>query len=144
MKAKIFIISVLILTASCQSQKKVAEQALHRPLLSTCWELNAIEKQQIEIPQSQKPYIIFDTNGRYYGNFSCNKFFGSYYFKKQKLSLKYSGSTKRLCPEMKLEINFNRSLKQSITHYKINRDTLILLDNKKEVMKFIATDSIPG
>ena len=142
MKKIIITASLFIVFYGCQSQKRVAELALNKPLQSTIWILKSIEKQNIDSNQSYKPYIVFDTNGRYFGNFGCNKFFGSYFAKKQKISMDYMGATKKLCSEMEIEKIFSKNIKQNMSHYKIFRDTLILFDNTSEKLRFIATENL--
>ena len=127
----------------CQSQKKAAELAFNKSLQSTVWILKSIEEQNIDSNQFYRPYIVFDTTGRYFGNFGCNKFFGSYFAKKQKISMDYAGATKKLCSEMEIEKIFSKNIKQNISQYKIFCDTLILFDNKIEKLKFVATKNIP-
>jgi heat shock protein HslJ len=143
MKKIIITASLFIILYGCQSQKKAIELALNKPLQSTVWILKSVEKLNIDSNQLYIPYIVFDTNGRYFGNFGCNKFFGSYFAKKQKISMDYSGATKKLCSEMEMERIFSKNIKQNISQYKISRDTLILFDNKCEKLKFVANKNLP-
>jgi len=143
MKKIIIPVILLIIIFGCQSQKKTVESASKKSLQSTVWILKSIEKQTIDSNQLTKLSIVFDTNGRYSGNFGCNKFFGSYFAKKQKITMDFAGATKKLCTDMDIEIIVSNIIKQNISKYKIYQDTLILLENKIEKLKFVAANHFP-
>lgn len=138
-----FMLSGMVLFFSaCRTSK---ESVRNQPALlkERYWVLESIESESI--PQgSVTPYIAFDTNGRYHGNFGCNNFFGSYYAGKKKITLDYAGATKMLCGDMRTEKAFQNALKRGISHYRIEHNTLYLIEDKKDIMVFRATDSIPG
>ena len=67
------------------------------------------------------------------GNYSVNK--------KQKMTLEFQGSTKRLCQQMSVERRFIKALKQDIVRYKIHGNELILLAaDDLEIMRFTGVD----
>lgn len=139
MKSKKIIGALALLTAlglnGCNTTQKATENKI--TLCQTKWKLTSISSQPIDSNSyATDPYIIFDENGSYSGNFGCNTFFGTFYTKKQKLQLEYNGSTKRLCEKMDLENNFQKSLKKGISNYEISDSTLILYAGNEEVFRF--------
>lgn len=146
MKRKKIIGALALLTAmgisGCSTSQKTAENNI--PLCQSKWSLTSISAQAIDSTSySTEPYIIFNENGSFNGNFGCNTFFGTFYSKKQKLQLEYSGSTKRLCENMDLENKFQKSLKKGITNYEISDSTLILFAGKEEVFRFKYQGEVP-
>lgn len=142
MKKIIIILLFFIILDSCQSQKKAIESVSNMPLKSTVWIFTSVENQNIDSHQLNSPYIVFDTNGRYYGNYGCNKFFGTYYTRKKRITMDFSGATKKLCSDMEIERIISKNIKQNITNYKISQDTLILFSNKTERFKFTSKKNI--
>ena len=137
MKFKIITMVVLAIIASgCRSSKKVADSG-NSPLCNTQWNLIAIEGEYIDSTSyMSQPCIVFFQDGSFSGNFGCNTFFGSYFLKKQKIELTYKGSTKKLCPEMKMERAMMKAIKRQLSNYDISGKTLILYEGKDEVMRF--------
>lgn len=119
----------------CKSTKDVNNSSI--ALCGNTWELKKIYSLPIDsTTYEHKPYIIFNSNGTFSGNFGCNSFFGSFYTKKQKLQLEYAGSTKSLCNEMNLERAYLKALKSGISTYNISDSTLILYTDNKEIFQF--------
>lgn len=127
---------------SCQSQKKAIESVSNMPLQSTVWIFTSVENQNIDSHKLNSPFIVFDTNGRYFGTYGCNKFLGTYYTRKKRITMDFSGATKKLCSDMEIERIISKNIKQNITHYKISQDTLILFSNKTEIFKFKAKKNL--
>lgn len=139
MKKLFFICTLLTIFAlSCQTSKKTAENATNFPLCETQWVLTDINGTPA--PQAPAvPYIQFTTDGGFSGNLGCNDFFGSYTVNKEKISLEYRGSTKKLCNNMETEKAFSSALKQDITNYEISGDVLTIRAKSQEVLRFKAT-----
>jgi len=137
MKFKIITMLVLAVTAcGCQSGKKVAD-ADNSPFYETKWNLTAIEGVYIDSTSYMtQPYIVFFNDGTFTGNLGCNTFFGSYFQKKQKIELTFNGATKKLCPKMEMEREMMKALKKELSEYTISEKTLILYQNKDEIIRF--------
>lgn len=139
MKLTIAIIAVAALSAagfsSCKMAKKTAEACQH--LRDTKWELESLNSKPIDTNSFiTHPYIVFQKDGNFSGNLGCNTYFGTYYNKKDKLQLDYSGATKRLCQVMDMERDFLNALKKDISSFSINNDVLILYAGKEEIFRF--------
>ncbi len=119
----------------CKTTNKATE-ANNKPLVGTQWNLVAINGEAIDSNQVIQPFIIFDADGNFNGNLGCNTFFGTYYQKKQKIELTYSGATKRLCHEMETEKSVIQALKAEINNFTISGNTLTLYAGKVEILKF--------
>lgn len=56
------------------------------------------------VPEGGGAFIQFDTeNMRYSGSTGCNNFNGTYTLDKKKLTLGEAATTRKMCPDMKLE-----------------------------------------
>ena len=119
----------------CKTSQKAAESK-NSPLVSTQWQLESIYGQPVGNTFVTQPYIIFNEDGTFTGNLGCNTFFGTYYQKKQKLTLDFSGATKKLCGEMNTENAFLKGLKAGITNFSITDNTLIIYAGKEEIFRF--------
>jgi len=118
----------------CKTSQKAAESK-NSPLVGTQWQLEAIANQA-DLGFATQPYIIFNEDGSLAGNLGCNSFFGTYYQKKQKMTIDFTGATKKLCTEMATETAFLKGLKAGISNYEIKDSTLILYADKEEVFRF--------
>lgn len=139
MKLTIAIIAMAALAAvgfsSCKTAKKTTEACQH--LRDTKWELEALNNKPIDTNTFiTHPFIVFQEDGTFSGNLGCNTYFGSYYNKKDKLQLEYSGATKRLCPVMDMERDYLNALKKDISSFSIDGNILILYAGKEEVFRF--------
>lgn len=121
----------------CKTSQKAASKNL--PLCGTQWNLLAIEQEAITEDNTTQPYIIFDTEGNFHGNLSCNDFMGTYWTRKQQMHMEYTGATKKLCPKMEVEKNFLKALKMDITDYTIDGSILVISNGSKEIMRFQGT-----
>lgn len=138
MKIKLTIIALAlsICLGGCSTHKKMSESN-KLPLIGTHWNLVAIEDVALQpLHPTSKPYIVFDSLGKFNGNLGCNIFFGSYYQKKHKIELQYDGATKRLCTKMDVENALLKALKRDIDNFSIDGKTLILYSGKKEILRF--------
>lgn len=136
MKKILFLVVLFCGSLFLSAQNSGKKNAAGIPLKETVWLLESIEGKQIAGTEANKPYIIFDQAGQYYGNFSCNTFFGQYSVRKAKMKLKYSGATKRLCDFMETETSFLHALKKNISNYAINGEVLTLYSGTTPIMVF--------
>ncbi|MBO4488957.1 MAG: META domain-containing protein [Bacteroidales bacterium] len=127
----------LMCCTCCKTTKKAASGDM--PLCQTQWNLVTIEQEALSGKSSVQPYIMFDAEGNFYGNLGCNDFQGTYYQRKQKIKLEYSGATKKLCKDMEVEKAFMKALKSEIDNFTIAGNVLILSDGSKEIMRFEGT-----
>lgn len=135
------LISLLFL--SCGSSK-MQKNGTYRPFIDTYWVLYAIQQEAVSVTNDIPPYILFDSSGRYSGYTGCNHFFGNYKLTSNKLTLDYAGATRKLCLNtQELESSFLKMLKMEIRSFKIEKDTLLILGGKGELLHFVAADSIP-
>lgn len=136
---KLFLICTIltICVFSCQTSKNAADSDTNAPLYGTQWMLTSIEGQLVgEAPAN--PFVIFSEDGGVKGNLGCNDFFGNCSVSKDKISIEYKGSTKKLCNKMETERAFAAALKKEISHYAISGDVLILRAKDQEVLRFKA------
>lgn len=138
MKKLLFICTLLAICAfACKTSKKAADSDSNAPLFETQWMLTDIDGQPVgETPK--KPFIRFTSDGGVSGNLGCNDFFGNCFVKKDKISIEYKGSTKKLCNNMEVERAFSSALGQEINNYVIAGDVLTLRTKDKEVLRFKA------
>lgn len=133
-KVTTMILAVICLVG-CKTTNKTTD-ANSKPLVGTQWNLVALYGEKIDTNQVIQPFIVFDAESNFNGNLGCNTFFGTYYQKKQKIELTYSGATKRLCHEMDMEKAVSKALKESINNYTITGNELTLYAGKVEIMRF--------
>jgi len=125
----------LLCFAGCNPMKKAVRNNI--PMLQEKeWHLVAIQQDTINSLYENIPVIVFDKEGNFSGNSSCNQFFGSYFQRGMKLQLTYSGSTKRLCEEMHLEELMMKNLKKDISRFSILDSVLYIYAGKEEVLRF--------
>ena len=137
MKTKIMLVVLAVITFSCCKTSKNVETS-NLPLVGTRWNLVAIEDQKLAENLSVQPFIQFNAEGQYSGNLGCNAYFGTYYTKKAKLDLSYTGATKKLCEDMSTEDAFLKAMKKDINNYAISGNTLIMFSGKTEILRFEA------
>lgn len=132
------LVIVCIMAACLSGCRSAKEAASTGNLCDIQWNLVAIDGREIDTAACEKkPYIVFEQDGSYYGNFSCNAFFGNYRQKKQKIELSYSGATKMLCSRMNTEDAMMKALKKEIDSFTMSGNTLTLYSGKKETMRFV-------
>jgi len=69
----------------------------------------------------------------------CNNMFFTSEFNKGKVKISDIGSTRKACPDMKLESEFSKSFK-NMTQYSVEGHFLTLSDDDGNQMKFVAAD----
>ena len=118
--------------APCRSRVKNA-----KPLEGTVWHLVKVGGDSYTLPMDSFN-IILNENGLG-GRGACNSLLGQY-ATGNKLALRFShlGSTKMLCPENEdLEMKLIKILSQT-THYDIDYDMLMLINNGEIIAVFKA------
>lgn len=137
MKVQHYLLLVLVLIISTSFTICNKKGKDNKPLVETYWQLTHIEG--IEVTNApETPCLQFLPDGTFNGNLGCNAFFGNYFAKKKKISFEYLGATKKFCQDMKTEDHFGKVIRGGVNRYKIEKDTLILLNKKTEVLRFIA------
>lgn len=110
-------------------------------LTETQWMLESIEGEEIGTDYALRPFIKFDTNFNITGSLGCNSLFGTYSVnRKHKMTINYTGSTKRLCQQMSVERKFIKALKRDIDTYEIKDGMLYLSSENEEVLCFKGVD----
>ncbi|MBQ7551059.1 MAG: META domain-containing protein [Bacteroidales bacterium] len=137
MKKIILICSMIaIFATNCKTNEKNADSN-DKPLQGTTWQLTHLYCEEIDAPIIT-PTLIFNEDGGLSGELGCNTFFGNYNVHKDRITLNYIGSTKKLCNHMELEKKYATALKDNITQYVIVNNILVLKSKNKEVMRFKA------
>jgi heat shock protein HslJ len=131
-------IILTICAFSCHTSKETSSAtSKDAPLCETQWMLTDINCEAIG-DSPAKPFIHFSNDGGVTGSLGCNSFFGNYTVNKDKISLEYKGSTKKLCSDMEVEKAFSAALKKDINNYVIVGDVLIIREKNQEVLRFKA------
>ncbi len=110
------------------------------PLTNTYWKLTAIEDETYQHEtRNREPHIQFGKQpGKVSGFTGCNAFSGDYVLSNNEVELAGLAVTQRACLEgMDVEHRFTQNLAH-IDEYLISGDTLILLQNGAEALKFQA------
>ena len=128
----LFFIFIQIFFLYAKKDKKNTENL---PLLDTKWILVEISETPVT-QNSDTAFIVFYDTYKFSGNLGCNLFFGEFTFGKKRIKTDYRGATKKYCMEMQLEEQFLKVLRNDITHYYIENNTLYLFDKKRVVCKF--------
>lgn len=136
---KLFLIGIIltICAFSCHTSKETSSTSNNTPLYETQWMLTDINSEAIG-DSPKKPFVRFKNDGNLSGNLGCNDFFGSYTVNKDKISIEYKGSTKKLCGNMDVEKSFAAALKKDINNYAIVGDVLIIREKNQELLRFKA------
>lgn len=130
MKIKSTIMALLcaiFLTGCCSTCRHHQKNAL--PLTGTTWHLVQLEGRDLTLPVEQFN-ITLAADGSLAGVGACNRLLGQY-TTTESLGISFGqvGTTMMLCPENEeLEAKFTQLL-GAITHYDIDLDTLILLQD---------------
>lgn len=152
-KLSLILVAVLLLSCSCKTAEnaetktasspasggKASSKVQGKPLLQTYWVLTHINGEPIGAAPKEAS-ISFNDEGRVSGTLGCNNFFGTYFVKKDKMSIDYTGATKMLCSEMSVEEKYLAALKSDITHYTIHDSELTIYAKNQEVLRFHAAE----
>lgn len=150
-KKLIILVTVMALFIHCNSSKKAMGTSISRdsiaisnpPLQETHWKL--VELLGKKIPDSainKEMYIVLKKEqNRVQGNGGCNTIAGTYKLSKEnKILFSQMISTRMMCPGIKYEDEFLKSL-STTDHYYLKADTLLFTHGKLlPEAKFIAKD----
>ena len=133
---KIFAAAALLLamTACGGSQKKAL------PLEGTTWKLAKMEAIPAKAIDAEADFFTLQFSAAdtlVSGRTNCNRFFGKYELKGQKLEFENLGMTRMACPEMQYEDAFVKMLDE-VDRYEIKGSELKFYDDKKVVAEFRA------
>ena len=134
MMKKIFAAAVLLgtMTACGGSQQKAL------PLEGTQWKLARMEAIPAKAVAAEADFFTLEFNAAdtmVAGRTNCNRFFGKYELKGQKLSFGNLGMTRMACPDMQYEDAFVKMLDE-VDSYAIEGSELKFYDDKKVVADF--------
>lgn len=139
MKFKFLILAVACaaFAVGCCACKKARKEA--KPFTGTVWHLVQIGGTDVSLP-ADTFNITFSDEGRVSGIGACNRLTGTYTVTdKRKLDVGPVGMTMMLCPKNDAyERQLGRILEES-THYDIDKDVLVLLENGTVKALFKAT-----
>lgn len=124
----LFALLCAALLGGCCSQCR-QKQRNAKPLTSTTWHLVQLGGEDLKLPADTFNLILAE-DGSLSGIAACNRLLGRYSLTpKHGISFGDVGSTMMLCPENgELETRFIQTL-GGITHYDIDFDTLVLLQD---------------
>ena len=133
---KIFAAAALLLamTACGGSQKKAL------PLEGTTWKLAKMEAIPAKAIDAEADFFTLQFSAAdtlVSGRTNCNRFFGKYELKGQKLEFENLGMTRMACPEMQYEDAFVKMLDE-VDGYEIKGEELKFYDDKKLLAEFRA------
>ena len=136
MKQFIFLVLPLLFLMGCSSSKKSGEideagpQMSNSSLSNSPWELSILNGNLIHSQMEIKPYMKI-TGNTVSGNAGCNRFQGNY-SKEGSNGLTFGdlSGTKMACPDLAIENNFMKALKDTRS-FLVKADTLILLNSDR-------------
>lgn len=133
---KIFAAAALLaaMTACGGSQEKAL------PLEGTSWKLAKMDAIPAKAITAEADYFTLEFNAAdtlVSGRTNCNRFFGKYELKGQKLEFENLGMTRMACPEMQYEDAFVRMLDE-VDRYEIKGSELKFYDDQKVIAEFRA------
>lgn len=127
MRVIIALLCAVLLGGCCSQCRQKQKNA--KPLTGTTWHLVQLEGQDVQLP-SDTFNLVLSEDGSLSGVAACNRLLGQY-TTTPKLGISFGqvGTTMMLCPENgELETRFVQLL-GGITHYDIDFDTLVLLQD---------------
>lgn len=127
MRVIIALLCAALLGGCCSQCRQKQKNA--KPLTGTTWHLVQLEGQDVQLP-SDTFNLVLSEDGSLSGVAACNRLLGQY-TTTPKLGISFGqvGTTMMLCPENgELETRFVQLL-GGITHYDIDFDTLVLLQD---------------
>ena len=142
MMKKIFAAAVLLgtMTACGGSQQKAL------PLEGTQWKLARMEAIPAKAVAAEPDFFTLEFNAAdtmVAGRTNCNRFFGKYELKGQKLSFGNLGMTRMACPDMQYEDAFVKMLDE-VDRFEIKGAELTLFDDHKALAVFKAVEKEPA
>ena len=119
------LIAALFIAGCCDCRKR---SKLEKPLVGTTWQLVQIMARDIT-PENDCYTLQLRSNGMATGKGDCNVFTATYRTtSSRELTLSNIGSTRKLCPDFETENAFF-DLLETVTHYEMDADIMLLLSN---------------
>lgn len=132
---KIFIISLLMMLISCNTNKKLDVRNIQRN-----WMLIEFKEFTKEYLVEKKAYLNLSNDKNASAKMGCNNLGFSYeILNKNQIEFKEGFATRMACQDMKLEYEFLSQL-PLIKNYEIEGQKLILIGNDGLKMVFVAQD----
>ena len=131
---------LLAMTACGGSQKKAL------PLEGTTWKLAKMEAIPAKAIDAEADFFTLEFNAAdtmVAGRTNCNRFFGKYELKGQKLEFENLGMTRMACPDMQYEDAFVKMLDE-VDRFEIKGAELTLFDDHKALAVFKAVEKEPA
>lgn len=152
MPLKLFLIGLLSLLSACAAEKnatptlttKEPASVSTKKLTETTWQLATLldEKDQQSPPLAETPIHLTFNDQRLSGHAGCNQYFAQYQIsdpQNLKLTGPISSSLKACSSPINLQEKIYLSLLQKVTRFKLDSNTLQLLDqNEKTLLTFAA------
>ena len=119
------LISALAIVGCCDCRKR---SKLEKPLVGTTWQL--VQLMGREVAATGDSYTLcFSENGTAAGAGDCNRFTLTYTVDKSRaLDIAEIGSTRRFCENHATE-NAYYDMLEGVTHYEMDGDNMLLLNN---------------
>ena len=121
-----------MITGDLADQYRLMKNPADARLENKKWVLAEIMGQSVDTAALQsEAFLQFDPeSGRFFGNSSCNNFFGSYELMEgDRIRFGQAGSTMMACPDMSIETQFLKILSQA-DNYNVN-DTALSLNRAR-------------
>ena len=132
--------ALLMMMAACGSAGQ------DKKLEGTTWKLAKMETIPAKAIDAEADFFTLQFNAAdtlVSGRTNCNRFFGKYELKGQKLEFENMGMTRMACPEMEYEDAFVKMLDE-VDRFEIDGSALKLYDDKKVVAEFRAVENAPA
>ena len=108
---------------ACRQRAKLA-----KPLVGTEWQLLQIMGREVTAEGDSFP-LLFHDDGTVTGAGACNRLTATYSTTTSRaLKIENLGSTRRYCPNFEAE-NAYYDMLESVTHYEMDADNMLLLSN---------------
>ena len=115
----------IALTSCCDCRKL---RKLEKPLLGTTWQLVQLMARDVE-PEADCYTLVLRSDGNLSGKGDSNLFTASYeQTESRELRIGELGTTRRYTPNHQME-NAYFDMLQSVTHYEMDAESMILLSN---------------
>lgn len=150
---QIFTIALLFALATSCCPCRRASGVSHAALKTTVWNLVQIEGRNVagELVEEASPRIVFDQEGTFGGYAGCNSMGGSYKMTPSEalsqrdvageISLSGLYSTKRYCPNDRLEMQFMKLLSE-VDSFTIEQNRLFLFSGGEMKLLFEASEGV--
>lgn len=119
------LIAMVMVSGCCDCRKRAK---LEKPLVGTEWQL--VQLMGRDISAAEDSYtLLFHDNGTASGAGDCNRLTATYSITSSRsMKIENLGSTRRLCPNFEQE-NAYYDMLESVTHYEMDADKMLLLSN---------------